>query len=231
MSGFNWTCPHCGRDVTIADENFSSDLHTLRIANAVGRHTLMSVFIVCPNRECRKYTLACSLFESHRNGDEKLDQKIRSWNLVPLSNAKIFPPCVPAEVLDDYREACLIKDLSPKASAALSRRCLQRMIRDFWQVTPGRLSEQVEAILPKVDPLVRSAIDAVRQVRDIGAHLEHNAGAIVDSEPKEAELLIGLVETLIREWYVARKQREESLASIQALAETGNHGQKAEQTR
>ncbi len=231
MSGFNWTCPHCGRDVTITDDSFSSDLHTLRIANAVGRHTLMSVFIVCPNRECRKYTLACSLFESHRNSDEKLDRKIRSWNLVPPSTAKIFPPCVPAWVLDDYREACLIRDLSPRASAALSRRCLQRMIRDFWQVTPGFLNDEIQAIFERVEPVVRAAIDAVRQAGNISAHMEQGADVIVDVEPREAELLIGLTETLIREWYVVRKQREDSLASIQALAEARNREQKRDQAK
>lgn len=231
MSGFNWTCPHCGRDVTIVDESFSSDLHTLRIANSVGRHTLMSVFIVCPNRECRKYTLACSLFESHRDDDEKLDRKIRSWTLVPLSTAKVFPPYVPAWVLDDYREACLIKDLSPRASAALSRRCLQRMIRDFWQVTPGHLNDEIQAILEQVEPLVRNAIDVVRKAGNISAHMEQGVDVIVDVEPREAELLIGLTETLIREWYVARKQREDSLAIIQALAEAGNQKQKADRAR
>jgi hypothetical protein len=43
-------------------------------------------------------------------------------------------PPVPADVPDpfaqDYREACLVVADSPKASAALSRRCLQHIIRE-----------------------------------------------------------------------------------------------------
>lgn len=56
----------------------------------------------------------------------------REWHLIPPSGAKAFPDFVPAAIRADYEEACLIVDLSPKASATLSRRALQGMIRDFW---------------------------------------------------------------------------------------------------
>ena len=41
----------------------------------------------------------------------------------PLSND------VPADYADDYKESCLVLPDSPKASAALSRRCLQNLLR------------------------------------------------------------------------------------------------------
>jgi hypothetical protein len=37
---------------------------------------------------------------------------------------------VPKEFADDYNEACLILEDSPKSSAALSRRCLQHILRE-----------------------------------------------------------------------------------------------------
>ena len=43
------------------------------------------------------------------------------------------PPCpleVPENIASDYREACLVFPFSAKASAALSRRCLQNLLRD-----------------------------------------------------------------------------------------------------
>ena len=39
------------------------------------------------------------------------------------------PPEVPKEIAEDYKEACLVLTDSPKASAALSRRCLQLLLR------------------------------------------------------------------------------------------------------
>jgi hypothetical protein len=41
-----------------------------------------------------------------------------------------LPSEVPPEFANDYKEACLIIANSPKASAALSRRCLQNILRE-----------------------------------------------------------------------------------------------------
>ncbi|AXE91781.1 DUF4145 domain-containing protein [Paraburkholderia terricola] len=37
---------------------------------------------------------------------------------------------VPAHIAGDFQEACLVVNDSPKASAALSRRCLQTVLRE-----------------------------------------------------------------------------------------------------
>lgn len=141
------------------------------------------------------------------------------WQLIPSSNAKVFPDYVPEPVLEDYKEACLIRDLSPKASATLSRRCLQGIIRDFWGISKSRLIDEIEAIKDKVDPLTWAAIDAVRQIGNIGAHMEKDINVIIDVDPQEAGLLIGLIESLINDWYVLRRHREEQLRAIVGLSD------------
>jgi hypothetical protein len=219
MADFNWTCPHCERAVTISDGRITNDQHTLRIENAVGRRSLVSTFIVCPNQECRRFTLTARLYESYNvRGEEHLTTKLEEWDLIPTSKAKTFPPYIPQAILDDYREACLIRDLSPKASATLARRCLQGILRDFWQVKAGRLVDEIEQIKNRVDPLTWAAIEAVRKIGNIGAHMEKDINVIVDVDPDEAELLIGLVETLLREWYVAREERQTRMGAIVAAA-------------
>lgn len=62
------------------------------------------------------------------------------------------------------------------------------------------------------------AIDAVRSIGNIGAHMEKDINVIVDVDPGEAQALIDLVEMLFSEWYVARHKRQERLAGIQAMA-------------
>lgn len=219
MNDFNWNCPHCERAVTISSGRVTTDRHTLYIENAVGRRSLWSRFIVCPNPECRKFTLTAALYESAEGSrTEQLLKKLEDWNLVPNSQAKTFPAYIPQPIHDDYREACLIRDLSPKASATLSRRCLQGIIRDFWAARPGRLVDEIDQIKPSVDPLTWAAIDAVRKLGNIGAHMEKDINVIVDVDPDEAELLIGLIETLFREWYVAREERKARMGSIVAAA-------------
>jgi len=148
-----------------------------------------------------------------------MDEVYRKWDLVPESMAKAFPSCVPEVLMIDYREACSIMSLSPKASATLSRRCLQGILRDFWKVKAGRLVDEIDSIQDKVDADVLAAITAVRKVGNIGAHMEKDINTIVDVEPKEAELLIGLIELLFKEWYVARENRSERLRKIKEIAE------------
>lgn len=219
MSDFNWTCPHCNRDVTITNGRITTLWHTNNINNSEGRCTLVTTFIVCPNPQCKKYSLTAGLFESHYSAGEHLDNEIEQWNLIPPSSAKPFPDYIPRAILSDYKEACLIRQLSPKASATLSRRCLQGIIRDYWNVKPGRLYDEIEAIKKEVDPLTWDAIDAIRKVGNIGAHMEKDIDLIVDVDPNEAELLINLIETLIKDWFVTREERRARLLAISGMAE------------
>ena len=113
----------------------------------------------------------------------------------------------------------LVIDLSPKASATLSRRCLQATIRDFWGVSKPRLIDEINAIEDKMDPLTWKSIDAVRKVGNIGAHMEKDINLIVEVEPNEALLLIELIELLFEEWYIDRHEREIKLNNIVEVAE------------
>jgi len=93
LNNFNWTCPHCERAVTISAERRSNGTHTLYIENASGRRTLTTLYIVCPNPECRKFTLTAALYESLTppQGREILFKKLQGWSLIPASASKHFP--------------------------------------------------------------------------------------------------------------------------------------------
>jgi hypothetical protein len=130
-----------------------------------------------------------------------------------------MPDFVPVPIRSDYEEACAIVELSPKAAATLARRALQGMIRDFHGVSRGTLFAEIEAIKDLVDPLTWKAIDSVRSVGNIGAHMEKDINVIVDVEPNEALQLISLVELLVKDWYVARSVRQEQLAALVELAQ------------
>ncbi len=164
--------------------------------------------------------MSATLNDSSRgsNHNEVIGPVVQHWNLIPESRARTFPPYIPAVVLDDYREACLIRDKSPKASATLSRRCLQGMIRDFWKVKPGRLVDEIDAIQAMIDPVTWGAIDALRRLGNIGAHMEKDINLIVDVDPDEANLLIELIETLLTEWYVNREERANRMNALVVAA-------------
>jgi hypothetical protein len=215
-----WRCPFCGQNATLTNPNISSHEHHFRNDSKYGDQIVKTQVLVCPNTECKEYTLKVGLYQAKSVSAVNwyCGDLLQSWQLIPSSEAVAFPDYVPKAVLDDYSEACLIRDLSPKASATLSRRCLQGIIRDFWNVSKPRLIDEVEAIRDRVDPLTWSAIDAVRQIGNIGAHMEKDINVIIDVEPQEANLLIGLIETLIKDWYVLRHDRQEQLRAIVDLS-------------
>lgn len=217
---FSWSCPYCNRDTTIIDSNFSRSTHFFDNGNKQGDLCILTQVVTCPNDKCREYTINGYLYKAAYSGGYKIvGEPIITWSMKPRSFAKQFPDYIPEAIRTDYEEACLIRDLTPKASSTLSRRCLQGIIRDYWGVKKGRLVDEINEIKEKVDPLTWQAIDSVRSIGNIGAHMEKDINLIIDVEPNEAQLLIGLIEVLIKDWYVGRQERQEHLKSIIGVAQ------------
>lgn len=216
MAGTSWTCPFCGKPTTITNNDIHESSDHMSISNKYGGKLLETIWIVCPNDECKEYVLYVMLHDYIWNGNTgKYHKKeIKRWNLVPQASVKVFPDYVPQVILNDYKEACLIKDLSPKASATLARRCLQGLIRGVWKVKEKNLKREIDKIKTKVDPLTWEAIDAVRGIGNIGAHMEKDINFIVDVEPEEATKLINLIEILIQQWYVNEHEKKKMMQEI-----------------
>jgi hypothetical protein len=229
--GDNWKCPYCGHAQVINGSRFDQDWRQLDVE---GEKTEERLFlghqaIVCANGECRELSLWVYLGKPFV--DRELNESIRIdkngiWTLRPPSSAKPQPDYIPKPIRDDYYEACAIRDLSPKASATITRRCLQGMIRDFCGISRRRLIDEINDLRKAVNegqapagvqPDAIEAIDCVRQVGNIGAHMEEDINVIVDVDPDEAQLLIELVELLFKDWYVAREGRQSGFAKLKAL--------------
>ncbi|MBC7878230.1 MAG: DUF4145 domain-containing protein [Anaerolineales bacterium] len=119
------------------------------------------------------------------------------------------PPCpeeVPFNIASDYKEACLVFPFSPKASAALSRRCLQNLLRDVAKVKPSDLSKEIQEVIDsgKLPSQLADSIDAIRNIGNFAAHPIKGkiTGEIVDVEPEEAEWNLDVLESLFDFYYV-----------------------------
>lgn len=221
-SAVNWQCPHCGRHTTIADERHSINHHRFDLNSKYGKQVLSTMVIACPNPECKEVTVRASIagFRYNRDGGYADDDPRQTWSLIPQASMKPFPDYIPAPILADYREACLVRDLSPKAAATLARRCLQGMIRDFWGIARDKLVQEIQEIREKVAPDTWDAIESIRKIGNIGAHMEKDINVIVEVDPSEAQLLIELVESLLVEWYVQRHERAKRNAALVGAAAT-----------
>jgi len=228
----SWICPHCGTTVTLQTSDTSDGSGTSIINTATDEQAIKILWsaIKCPSKSCGKFVLEVSAYfgiaerniNNIRNGRLKVD-KARP---VGLGNVRFEPRVgaplsnhVPQVVKQDYEEACLIKDLSPKASATLCRRALQGMIRDYWQVIKPTLHEELDSIKARCDHDLFAAMMGLKGVGNIGAHPEKDINLIVDVEEGEVETLLELLRILDKEWYVARASRSSSLAAVKSLAD------------
>lgn len=133
------------------------------------------------------------------------------------------PPEVPQAAAEDFNEACLVLADSPKASAALSRRCLQAVLRDQGY-NQHDLAKAIDAILAAkvLPPAVADNLDAVRNIGNFAAHpmKDTNSGALLDVEPHEAGWNLDVLEELFDVLYVqpaaAQKKRDTLNAKLAA---------------
>lgn len=141
--------------------------------------------------------------------------------IYPKHSGKNFPDYIPEQIRKDYEEACLIMDLSPKASATLSRRCLQGIIRDFFNINEDTLYKEIEkaAQQPTITKQQHDALHALRKLGNIGAHPEKDVNVIVDVEPHEAATMIKLVEFFLTEWCIHRHEADELLSNIVSISD------------
>jgi hypothetical protein len=155
---------------------------------------------------------------------------------IPLSTSMLVRPKVagrsptpaevPAQYAEDYNEACLVLADSPKASAALSRRCLQHLLREEAKVQHRDLAKEIQEVLDSgVFPShIAESVDAVRNIGNFAAHplKSKSSGEIVPVEPLEAEWTLDVLELLFDFYFVApARTRERRDALNKKLTDAG----------
>lgn len=125
---------------------------------------------------------------------------------------------VPVSLRNDYNEATAVLHISPKASAALSRRCLQNFLHNYLNIRKKSLAHEIDEFLgtQKVPSVILEAVDAIRNIGNFAAHplKETNTGEIVDVEPGEAEWLLEVLDLLFDYYFVQPKKLEEMKAAL-----------------
>ena len=203
-------CLFCGYSVPNHHDTFREDEHYFLIRrshfnyeeNLNDKITIQTM--KCPN--CHKVSNDIVVVGSQFTNSIK--------HLNPIYLDKAYPDYIPQTIRSDYEEAHAILNLSPKASATLSRRCLQGMIRDFWGISKARLVDEIDALKDLVDPSTKKVLDALRKLGNIGAHPEKDINLIVDIEPNEAHMLLKFIELLMQKWYIERHDNEQLLQDI-----------------
>jgi len=191
-------CPHCL--VEINPDFKDSDLGD----DSEGSWTLS--YMICPNSKCQKFIIILKLHISKGNGKSIYFENLEYIVWPTTSSRQPVPSSVDPIFSNDYKEACLIMDISPKASAALSRRCLQNILREKAGINKGDLANEIHQVIDskKLPTYLSENIDAVRHLGNFAAHpmKSTSTGEIIDVEPGEAEWLLDVIELLFDFYFV-----------------------------
>jgi len=205
-------CPHC-----LVEFHDVRKLHYLS-RDVEGEWGIESY--QCPNPDCSKLILFLICAEFYWGKDDLTAPQIYAKNngenteavsykglIRPLYMSRSpIPKEAPQKYKSDFEEAYQVLLFSPKASSALSRRCLQMIIEDKAEVKKGTLSEEIERTIAsgQLPNYLSKCIDSVRNIGNFAAHpmKSSSTGEIVDVEHGEAEWNLDVIELLFDFYFV-----------------------------
>jgi hypothetical protein len=212
-------CPHCNIGVSMDfEEGFTG----------VEEESVDSGYEIaidqCP--ECDKLIVILRRGRVSSGGLGRTMEVIKSETLIyPAYDTYAVAPEVPQKYQTDFLEASQVLRISPKASAALSRRLLQRILREEFQIHAKDLFQEIDQFIARKDTpgYLAEAVDAIRNVGNFAAHplKSSNTGEIVDVEPGEADWLLEVLDSLFDYTFVQpmrlEKRRQALNAKLQSL--------------
>lgn len=199
-------CPHC--------KNFIHLNFDFKNLGSDSEYTWYAENGLCPS--CKKMIIFLAYSASGLEKKFLVYPKTSSCDKAPIE--------VPSHIAEDFDEAGLILNDSPKASAALSRRCLQTIIHEYFKVNKRNLSEEIDEVMKQVPLYISKQLDAIRQIGNFSAHpiKSQNTGEIVNVETGEAEWCLDILQSLFEFCYVQPKIAEEKMEELnKKLAECG----------
>jgi uncharacterized protein DUF4145 len=144
--------------------------------------------------------------------------------LVPFgANRGPVPAQVPANIAADYVAACNVLPISAKASAALSRRCVQSILRAHGYKARD-LAQEIDLLLNEPNPskaiseTLRVTVDGIRNFGNFSAHRINDITTlqVIEVEPHEAEWCLEILEEMFQHFYVRPAEAAARKAALDA---------------
>lgn len=201
-------CPHCQVYSVMKVDSTVNRFEKDQRNDISFRDKILLFDFICSCPQCKNTIfIQAQVYGNTVDSDTKMTNEplevLSSGNILsvyPYPRSVTVPPEVPAKYAGDFREAVLILNLSPTASAALSRRVFQNILRDEFNIQAPTLYKEIEAFiaLTGIPSYLTDAVDAIRNIGNLAAHplKDTNTGAIVFVEPGEAEWLIDVLNSL-----------------------------------
>ena len=211
-------CPHCRTVVQFPSTNNVEDVIDFQDSAEEMRITAVR----CPS--CHRLTVTVELGKfPNKTGSKAHEFEASTEHIVwPLQYIRPIPTEVPNHIAVDYLEAAAVLNISPKASAALSRRCLQTILREAGGANQKNLVDQIEHASKNLPGYITKNIDAIRNIGNFAAHPTKDSASreVVEVEPGEAEWNLDVLDMLFDFYYVqpslAQKRRDALNTKLQS---------------
>ncbi len=146
------------------------------------------------------------------NDDDELPVDYSEFLVYPNQSKLELPEEIPEKYKADYIEAMAVVEISPKASAAISRRLLQNLLQDELGIKGTNLSRQIDTFLetPNIPSHLSKSVDAIRNIGNFAAHpnKETKTGELINVEPGEADWLLEVLLSLFDFQFIQPKRIE-----------------------
>lgn len=190
-------CPHCSAETSVEDSN------TTYLGEDIDGDWFIKQY-KCHNPECKRLILYLEVGHAgiHCWG---LGQAGKSVLIHPegLDIPKL-PPEVPPVFSEQFYEAFFVLKYSPRASVALSRMCLQYLLRQVARVNPGKLGNEVQQVLDS-GKLPASIVQYINNLQANSSffRLENqDCNVIHSADSLEAELYIKVLSQLFEYYFL-----------------------------
>jgi hypothetical protein len=205
------SCPYCATSIYFEGEEsivYELEEGQQRDSNVTGIGIYMGF---CPS--CMGIIIIYKEGKFLEGEHSKLIIDIENEEIIYPKNLNIHvDSAVPTRYNKDFKEAAAVLNISPKASAAISRRLLQNILRDELKIKPSKLVKEIDDFinLKDVPSYLTDSVDAIRKIGNFAAHpsKDTSTGEVLDVEPGEAEWLLEIVEDLFDFVFVRPKKLE-----------------------
>jgi hypothetical protein len=212
-------CPHCGLAINLEERKNLTAVYSYEEPEKAGLGYGL-IHGHCPSCGNLIVILREGKYEMREYGAELFDITKEEIIFPKIILPKTLEFEIPQNYRDDYTEAYAVLPISPKASAAISRRLLQHILREEYKIKKGSLDKEIEEFihLGNIPSHIGEAVDAVRNVGNFAAHplKDTSTGEVVDVESGEAEWLLDVIDALFDFTFVQPRKLQERKSRLNA---------------
>ena len=212
-------CPHC---TTSAHFDWEEIIFPASSDDACYTKGYAISYGFCP--ECHQLVISLKSGSiKYRGNIPYMDSRI---DIIDINNI-IYPHSktgrklnehIPTQYAQLFHESEEVNNISPRASATLSRYLLQMLLHEELDIKKKNLEEEIMALEDdrSVPTNLITMLQVMRKVANFGAHPKKstNSNEIVEVETGESEVMLDLLEELFDYIFVKPKQRKLFLENI-----------------